>query len=125
MFVASLFSHLAFGHWSDWLQRLYSMVAPGDLLLFSTHGPYPRDEIYGEHARSRMETKTDGFSFLRTNEMSGRLAAEYYGSAFVEETFVEGRVAAHRLGVVRRVYPARLWGIAGSAPTVASHRSGS
>jgi SAM-dependent methyltransferase len=110
IFVASLFSHLAFEHWTPWLQRLYALLAPGGLLIFSTHGPYARDEIYGERARSQLEPKAEGFSFLRTNETSGRLAVDYYGSAFVERAFVEEQVAAHGLGAIRHVYPARLWG---------------
>jgi len=110
IFVASLFSHLAIEHWSAWLRRLHETLAPGGLLIFSTHGPYARDVIYGEHWRDRLEVQTEGFSFLRTNETDGRLAVEYYGSAFVSEAYVKGQVAAHGLGTVRRVYPAKLWG---------------
>jgi SAM-dependent methyltransferase len=110
VFVASLFSHLAIEHWSAWLRRLYEMLAPGGLLIFSTHGPYARDVIYGEHYRDQLEVKAEGFSFLRTNETGGRLAVEYYGSAFVTEAYVKDQVVAHGLGTVRRVYPAKLWG---------------
>ena len=110
VFVASLFSHLAIEHWSAWLRRLYEILAPGGLLIFSTHGPYARDVIYGERWRDRLDVKTEGFSFLCTNETDGRLAVEYYGSAFVTEAYVKGQVAAHGLGTVRSVYPAKLWG---------------
>jgi 2-polyprenyl-3-methyl-5-hydroxy-6-metoxy-1,4-benzoquinol methylase len=110
IFVASLFSHLAIEHWSAWLRRLHEMLAPGGLLIFSTHGPYARDVIYGEHWRDQLEVKTEGFSYLRTNETDGRLAVDYYGSAFVSEAYVKGQVAEHGLGTVRRVYPAKLWG---------------
>jgi SAM-dependent methyltransferase len=110
IFVASLFSHLAIEHWSAWLQRLYEMLAPGGLLIFSTHGPYARDVIYGEHQRAQLEVKAEGFSFLRTNETAGRLAVDYYGSAFVTQEYVKGQVAAHGLGTIRHVYPAKLWG---------------
>jgi len=111
IFVASLFSHLAIEHWNAWLRRLCEMLAPGGLLIFSTHGPYARDVIYGEHFREQLEVKAEGFSFLRTNETQGRLAVEYYGSAFVTEAYVEAQVAAHGLGTVRHVYPAKLWGV--------------
>lgn len=110
VFVASLFSHLAIEHWSPWLRRLYEMVAPGGLLIFSTHGPYARDVIFGEYWRDRIEVKTEGYSFLGTNETDGRLAADYYGSAFVTEAYVRSEVAAHGLGKIRHVYPAMLWG---------------
>lgn len=108
IFVASLFSHLAIEHWSAWLQRLFEMLAPGGLLIFSTHGPYARDVIFGEHWRDRLEAKAEGFSFLPTNETDGRLAAEYYGSAFVTEAYVADEVAGRGLGTITQVYPAKL-----------------
>ncbi len=110
VFVASLFSHLAHEFWTDWLRRLYAMVAPGGLLVFSTHGPHARDVIYGERWRDRLETPEPGFSFLHTNETGGRLAVEYYGSTFVTEEYVAARIAEHGLGTLCRVYPAQLWG---------------
>ncbi len=111
IFVASLFSHLAIEHWSAWLRRLYEMLAPDGLLLFSTHGPYARDVVYGERWRDEIEDVAEGFSYLHTNETGGRLAAEYYGSAFVTEDYVKGQVAEHGLGTLRGGYPARLWGL--------------
>jgi SAM-dependent methyltransferase len=110
IFVASLFSHLAIEHWTEWLPRLYQMLAPGGLLIFSTHGTYARDVIYDPRQRDRLEAKADGFWFLPMNETGGRLAVEYYGSAFVTEEFVQREVTARGLGTVRRVYPAKLWG---------------
>jgi hypothetical protein len=92
------------------LGRLYEMLAPGGLLVFSTHGPFARDGIYGESWRDQLESKSEGFSYLKTNETDGRLAVEYYGSAFVTEEYVKGQVAEHGFGTVRHVYPAKLWG---------------
>lgn len=110
VFVASLFSHLAIDHWNAWLRRLYELLTPGGLLVFSTHGPYARDVIYGERWRDQIEESADGFAFLRTNETDGRLAVTYYGSAFQTEDYVRSRVAALTDGVVAAVYPAKLWG---------------
>lgn len=110
IFVASLFSHLAIEHWTDWLRRLYDLLAPGGLLVFSTHGPYARDVIFGDYFADRIEVMADGFSFIRSNETEGRLAVDYYGSAFQTEDFVRRQVAEHGLGIVRRVYPNKLWG---------------
>lgn len=110
VFVASLFSHLAIEHWGAWLQRLSGLVAPGGLLVFSTHGSYARDVIYGESWRDRLQTKAPGFQYLLTNETHGRLAEGYYGSAFVTEDFVRGYVTEHGLGTIKTVYPAKLWG---------------
>jgi len=112
IFVASLFSHLAIEHWSAWLRRLYEMLAPGGLLLFSTHGPYARNLlVWGEQWQNQLEEKAEGFSYLLTNETGGRLESAYYGSAFVTEAYVKGQVAEHGLGTVRSVYPAKLWGL--------------
>jgi len=110
VFVASLFSHLAIDHWRDWLRRLYELVAPGGLLVFSTHGPYARDVVFGEGFRDQLEVEADGFTFLRSNETAGRLDARYYGSAFVTEEFVTSQVIADGLGIVKHVYPHKLWG---------------
>ncbi len=110
VFIASLFSHLAIECWTPWLERMYALVAPGGLLVFSTHGLYAREVIYGEHWRDKFEEPADGFSFLRTNETDGRLPFDYYGSTFVTEAFVKDQIEARGLGVVKRVYPSLLWG---------------
>jgi SAM-dependent methyltransferase len=109
VFVASLFSHLTIDQWNAWLARLCEATLPGGLLVFSTHGPYARDVVYGDYWRSQLEPMADGFSYLRTNETHGRLAEEYYGSAFVTEKYVRSLVAERRLGTIKRVYPALLW----------------
>lgn len=110
VFVASLFSHLSIEHWGPWLDRLAHLVAPGGFLVFSTHGHYARDVIYGESWHDRLETKAEGFSYLLTNETHGRLPEGYYGSAFVTEEFVRKQVADHGLGTIKAVYPSTLWG---------------
>jgi 2-polyprenyl-3-methyl-5-hydroxy-6-metoxy-1,4-benzoquinol methylase len=108
IFVASLFSHLSVSQWGPWLKRLYALLDDGGLLVFSTHGPSVL-EIYGEEAKAQVETKAEGYSFLRTNETEGRLAAGYYGSAFVTESYVESFVIANALGKLVACYPGKLW----------------
>jgi 2-polyprenyl-3-methyl-5-hydroxy-6-metoxy-1,4-benzoquinol methylase len=110
VFVASLFSHLAVEHWSAWLARLHELVAPGGLLVCSTHGPHARDVIFGKRWDGQFEQKADGFWYLHTNETGGRLEDTYYGSAFVTEEYVRAQVARQGLGEVVAVYPATLWG---------------
>jgi SAM-dependent methyltransferase len=110
IFVASLFSHLGIEVWVPWLRRLYGMLEPGGLLVFSTHGPYARDVIYGQHWTDRRVAVEDGFSFIATNETDGRLDEHYYGASFVTEEWVGGQVERHGLGTIREVYPASLWG---------------
>lgn len=110
IFVASLFSHLAIEHWTDWLRRLYDLLEPGGHLLFSTHGDHARDVIYGDHFKDQLDQKAPGFAYLLTNETDGRLAEDYYGSAFVTEDYVRAQVQEHGLGEIVRMYPTLLWG---------------
>jgi SAM-dependent methyltransferase len=110
IFVASLFSHLNHDVWVPWLRRLYEMLTPGGLLVFSTHGVHARDVIFGERWKDQLVDVEDGFSFILSNETGGRLAEDYYGSTFVTEGWVTRQVAQHGLGTVRRMYPTVLWG---------------
>jgi SAM-dependent methyltransferase len=110
VFVASLFSHLGIEHWRAWLQRLYRLLAPGGLLILSTHGDHMRNDIYGPEQRKQLREDADGFCFIPTNETKGRLELEYYGSALVTEDFVRREVAALGLGTLTRFYPIGLWG---------------
>lgn len=109
VFVASLFSHLNHDVWVPWLRRLYDMVAPGGLLVFSTHGSFARDVIFARWTDRFVEVE-DGFSFILTNETDGRLPESYYGNTFVTEAWVTRQIDAHGTGTVRRMYPTMLWG---------------
>jgi SAM-dependent methyltransferase len=110
VFVASLFSHLSIAHWTPWLVRLYGLVAPGGLLIFSAHGNYTRDIVFGPGYRDQLETAADGFTFLRTNETGGRLSTGYYGNTFVTSEFVRSQMHDHGLGSLVHEYPDSLWG---------------
>ena len=39
----------------NWLARLHELLAPGGLLIVSTHGPYARDVIYGKRWQEQLE----------------------------------------------------------------------
>ena len=108
IFVGSLFSHLNHAYWGAWLQRLYSLLSDRGLLIFSTHGLRVLDEIYGDEAKSQLETAVDGFSFIRTNETDGRLPTSYYGATFVTEPYVKDFVQANALGRLEAFHPAKL-----------------
>jgi SAM-dependent methyltransferase len=110
IFVASLFSHLNHDLWVPWLTRLGEMLAPGGLLIFSTHGVYARDVIFGRHWKERRCDVEDGFSFVLSNETGGRLPEEYYGNTFVTEEWVTREVARQGIGTVRQMYSTVLWG---------------
>ena len=85
VFVLSLFSHLPRASWGRWLARLHEAVAPGGLLVFSTHG--------AEAAR-RAGVRLDGagFFFAPSSESSA-IDAQEYGTAFTDEAFVRTRIA--------------------------------
>jgi len=77
--VASFFSHLAEGRFGAWLEKLWSAVAPGGLLVFSTHGR----ALLGEEA-----DWSRGIVFRPTSE-TARLEPEEYGTSWVTAEFVE------------------------------------
>lgn len=47
IFVLSLFSHLPGASFRRWLALLYEALAPGGVLLFTTHGPFAADKTPG------------------------------------------------------------------------------
>jgi 2-polyprenyl-3-methyl-5-hydroxy-6-metoxy-1,4-benzoquinol methylase len=85
VFVLSLFSHLPRGSWGRWLGRLFDMVAPGGVLMFSTHGA---------QAAQRQGVTLDGagFYFAASSESSA-IDAQEYGTAFTDEAFVRAQMA--------------------------------
>lgn len=87
VFVLSLFSHLPESSWSRWLVRLYDCVAPGGLLVFTTHG---------EEAvrRQGVSLNADGFFFAPSSE-SNAIDAQEYGTTFTGEQFVRAQIARH------------------------------
>jgi 2-polyprenyl-3-methyl-5-hydroxy-6-metoxy-1,4-benzoquinol methylase len=85
VFVLSLFSHLPRSSWGRWLKRLFDAVAPGGLLVFSTHG--------AEAARRQNITlDSQGFYFAASSE-SHAIDAQEYGTAFTDEAFVRAQMA--------------------------------
>jgi SAM-dependent methyltransferase len=78
VFVASLFSHLPRATFTTWLARLWELVAPGGVLVFSVH-----DEVLDEHDAPWV----DGHAFLSASEVA-ELDTEDYGTAFTTEAFV-------------------------------------
>lgn len=85
VFVLSLFSHLPRSTWTRWLQVLRDSVAPGGLLVFSTHGVKAADF-------DSVTLDDDGFFFAPSSE-SNAIDANEYGTAFTSERFVLERIA--------------------------------
>lgn len=85
VFVLSLFSHLPRSTWSRWLRHLHAALAPGGLLVFSTHG--------AKAARhDAVQLDADGFFFAPSSE-SRAIDAQDYGTSFSSEAFVRARIA--------------------------------
>lgn len=85
VFVLSLFSHLPRSTWTRWLQVLRDAVAPGGLLVFSTHGMKAADF-------DSVKLDDEGFFFAPSSE-SNAIDANEYGTAFTSEQFVLDRIA--------------------------------
>ncbi|MCP4695613.1 MAG: methyltransferase domain-containing protein [Gammaproteobacteria bacterium] len=83
IYVASLFSHLNEPYFPGWLEKLYSLLTPDGLLIFSTHGENLLPEGVTMDPR--------GIAFIPLSE-SRSLDKNLYGSSFVSEDFVRQMV---------------------------------
>lgn len=85
VFVLSLFSHLPRRTWARWLKRLYGAVAPGGVLIFTTHGARAT-------AFDKVTLDDEGFFFAPSSE-SNAIDRFEYGTTFTSEAFVRARIA--------------------------------
>jgi len=76
--VSSFFSHLSESRFEEWLEKLWTAVAPGGVFVFSTHGP---DLLSDRADWSR------GIVFRPTSETE-RLDGAAYGTSWVTPEFV-------------------------------------
>ena len=81
----SLFSHLPAGRFEAWLDRLDALVAPGGVLVFSTHGERLAPEAERPGA--------SGLSFRPESETE-RLDGNEYGTSWVAPRYVRAASAA-------------------------------
>ena len=81
IFVASLFSHLPERRFVPWLRWLYRRLAPGGVLVVSTHGP--------ESLLPGRALPAGGFHFETLSE-SRRLTGDEYGSTWVSASASSG-----------------------------------
>jgi SAM-dependent methyltransferase len=86
VFVLSLFSHLPESTWQAWLAALYEAVAPGGVLVFTTHGEKSA-------LLSGVDWGTSGFAFFAASE-SQALGGTEYGTTFASPWYVQGAIAA-------------------------------
>ena len=85
VFVLSLFSPLPKNIWGTWLEKLFSAVAPGGCLVFSTHGE-------SVATRNGVDLDTEGFFYIAHSE-SSHLEGNKYGTSVTSRAFVENRIA--------------------------------
>lgn len=102
VFVLSLFSHLPKATWSRWLKVLFDAVAPGGLLVFSTHGT---KAAHFDH----VTLDAEGYFFAASSESSA-IDGQEYGTTFTSEPFVLARIA-ETLGADKLVHkaPVHFW----------------
>ncbi len=86
--AASFFSHLPAGRFEAWLERLYTQLSPGGVLIFSVHGMALLPEREPVDAPG-----TAGIVFRPVSETT-RLDGAEYGTSYVTNDFV--RAAAGR-----------------------------
>lgn len=101
VFVLSLFSHLPRTTWKPWLARLWEAVAPGGLLVFSTHGA---EAV----RRAGVTLDAEGYFFAPSSE-SNAIDVQEYGTAFTSETFVRAALAECAPGAEAQCTPAWFW----------------
>lgn len=85
VFVLSLFSHLPRATWGRWLQALKGAVAPGGLLVFSTHGVKAANFHH-------VQMDESGFFFTPSSE-SRAIDGQEYGTTFTSPEFVAAQVS--------------------------------
>lgn len=102
--VVSLFSHLRPPVFDDWIERLIGLLAPGGVLMLTTH---PIDAPRG---RFEWEEIAPGrFYFARVSEAAGRLEADYYGGSLVSADYV-AEVVDRAGAAISRTLPRRIGG---------------
>ncbi|HEX4439780.1 MAG TPA: class I SAM-dependent methyltransferase [Thermoanaerobaculia bacterium] len=83
--ACSFFSHLPEGRFHQWLARLYGLLAPGGMLLFSVHGM---------RLLAQAEADEDVGIVFRAASESRRLEAAEYGTTFVTPGWVRSAATA-------------------------------
>ena len=86
VFVLSLFSHLPRATWAAWLRKLWEAVAPGGVLVFTTHGDFAAQ-------RAGVTLDEQGFHFVAASE-STAIDVQEYGTAFTSQAYVQAQIEA-------------------------------
>lgn len=89
IFVLSLFSHLSEKLFVAWLDKLYSRLAPGGVLMFTTHGEHAltsNSDFFMQNFDSKR-----GFGFRPESDQEDLPNTEY-GTAVVSDDFVRSTI---------------------------------
>ncbi|EHL24498.1 type 12 methyltransferase [Acidovorax sp. NO-1] len=102
VFVLSLFSHLPHATWSRWLERIYGMVSPGGVLVFTTHG--------AEAVRKQGVVLDENGYFFAPSSESQAIDGQEYGTTFTSEAYVRAHIADHLRGAtLLKFAPRQFW----------------
>jgi cyclopropane fatty-acyl-phospholipid synthase-like methyltransferase len=85
VFALSFFSHMPEATFGRWLKALFSVVRPGGILAFTTHGLVSQKH-FGE-----LVLPESGFAFIASSEQ-GDLDEDEYGSSIASPDYVIGEV---------------------------------
>lgn len=85
IFVASLFSHLPPARFTAWLDKLYGMLSPGGILVFSANGEHTLPAVHIMPA--------SGIWYWGGSEIAS-LEVSDYGTTIVTEAYVANAIAA-------------------------------
>jgi SAM-dependent methyltransferase len=95
IFASSFFSHMPESTFGRWLEKLFGLLTPGGILVFSTHGMSLAPP--GEQGRRQ------GIWFIANSE-SRTIDKNQYGTTYVDEEYVAGVVARVSGGTARLHY---------------------
>ncbi|MFO1134709.1 MAG: class I SAM-dependent methyltransferase [Rhodoblastus sp.] len=92
IFVLSLFSHLPHRTFGRWLVRLYDALAPGGILLITTHGDFAMRK-FPEFFRQNFDSEL-GFGYRPESDQQD-LDCGDYGTAVVSVEYVARQLTTH------------------------------
>lgn len=106
IFVFSLFSHLPDATFGRWLCALYSVLKPGGIMLFTTHGEAALRQNPGFFGVNFDPQK--GFGY-RVESDQEDISAEHYGTAVVTMPYVLSQISAAAPDAIVERYRSKSW----------------
>jgi SAM-dependent methyltransferase len=107
VFALSFFSHMPHSTFGDWLERLLDAVAPGGLLIFTTHGEVSESNMRAGGMEARFDES--GFFWHPASDQRD-LALEDYGTSAVTLSYVHRALQRHSKARLIRYQQAWWWG---------------